>query len=236
MIRNCWERIVGKIDTLKQCNYRKVYAQTGEDIIIKDLLELELGIQHVRYLDIGANDPRFLSNTYLFYLSGEKGVLVEPNPMHCKKIKRIRKRDTVLNCGVASEEGRLTYYMMNSDKINSFSEEEVTEYQKLGYTLVGKKELPVTTVNKILDKFGEVHFISIDVEGLDFNILKSIDFEKHNPICICIETCEHCGTKRKDFMELNDFLKRKGYMIYADTMLNTIYVKEKEFMISRKRK
>lgn len=153
----------------------------------------------------------------------------------CQKIIRVRPKDIVLNYGLAPEAGKLTYYMMNSDKINSFSAEEVKEYVKLGYQVIGTKSLSVVTINQILRKYGKVHFLSIDVEGLDFAILKSLDYENFAPICICVETCEHGGLKRDDFEELNTFLGDKGYMVYADTMLNTIYVNKKRYIETRKR-
>lgn len=228
-IENCIIKYSGSLDC------RMVYSQTGEDITIRDLLKIELNKSKISYLDIGANDPKFLSNTYLFYKEGDSGILVEPNPALCKKIQSVKKRDKLLNCGVSDSKGTLTYYMMDSDKINSFSKEEVDEYVKLGHKIIDTMRLPVVSINDILEEHGKVDFISIDVEGLDFIILKSLDYSKYAPLCICIETAEYGGTKRSDFQTINNFLKEKGYIIYADTMLNTIYVKENEYINSRRR-
>lgn len=211
------------------------YSQTGEDLIILDFLKLELGRKDITYMDIGANEPKFLNNTYLMYKEGNKGILVEPNVNLCKKLERYRKRDIVLNCGVAGEHGKLTYYMMESDKINSFSKDEMEEYVKLGHKLLGEKEIEVFAINEIFEKYGSVDFLSIDVEGLDFEILKSLNYRKYAPTVICVETQEYGGGKRDDFEEINQFLFGNGYMIYADTMLNTIYVNSEEFEKSRKR-
>jgi glycosyltransferase involved in cell wall biosynthesis len=54
------------------------YSQCGEDIII-DFLLTWLKIKNPTYLDIGANDPVKLSNTYYFYKKGSRGVLIEPD-------------------------------------------------------------------------------------------------------------------------------------------------------------
>lgn len=214
---------------------RVSYSQTGEDLIILDLLKVELGKKNISYMDIGANEPRFLNNTYLMYKNGARGILVEPNIKLCKKLKKYRKKDIVLNCGVAAEHGKLTYYMMDSDKINSFSKEEIEEYIKLGHELLGQQDIEVFTINEILEKHGRVDFLSIDVEGLDFEILKALNYKDYGPIVICVETQEYGGGKRNDFDEINQFLFGKGYMIYADTMLNTIYVSREMFERSRKR-
>ena len=62
------------------------YAQQGEDLVVRTLCEhLELALR--TYLDIGANDPILGSNTYLPYLEGARGVLVEPNPLHCRRLR-----------------------------------------------------------------------------------------------------------------------------------------------------
>ena len=66
--------------------------------------------------------------------------------------------------------------------------------------------------------------LSIDVEGLDFEILKSIDYEKYQPKVICAETLLY-DDKQKGYKnpEISQFLQSKNYSIYADTRVNTIF-------------
>ncbi|MBL0133475.1 MAG: FkbM family methyltransferase [Chitinophagaceae bacterium] len=67
-------------------------------------------------------------------------------------------------------------------------------------------------------------FLSIDIEGLDLSILKSLDFQSYRPKVIYVECVEfstdHRGGKNK---ELVDFLLTKGYFIFGDTYINTIF-------------
>lgn len=205
------------------------YAQCGEDIIICYLMRI-LKKKSYSYLDIGANDPKLLNNTYLMYKAGNRGVLIEPNMNVCERLKKVRKGDKILNCGVAGQKGKLTYYLMDDDTLNTFSMEEAEKYVKYGSKMVGQKEIEVITINEIMKKYGKVDFLSIDVEGKDFEILKTLDFEKFSPLVICMETNEYCGTKREDFGEIKEFLERKGFMIYADTMINTIYVEKMAYL------
>src|SRR5262249_17172377 len=72
---------------------RRSYAQSGEDLIVRHLLLEVLGRREVRYLDVGAHDPWFLSNTALFYRMGFSGVLVEPDALLCRNLRRHRARD-----------------------------------------------------------------------------------------------------------------------------------------------
>ena len=65
------------------------FAQAGEDRILEFLFST-MGIRHITYLDIGANDPVFCNNTYLFYTRKSKGILVEPDPVFNSVLKRAR--------------------------------------------------------------------------------------------------------------------------------------------------
>ena len=68
------------------------------------------------------------------------------------------------------------------------------------------------------------NFISIDVEGLDLEIVKSLDFERFRPEVFCIETISFSiDNTEKKLGEIPAFLHSKGYITYADTHINTIF-------------
>jgi len=81
--------------------YQKSYSQCGEDLIVNYIFNT-MKIAHPTYLDIGAHHPCFLSNTYLFFRQGSRGVSIEPVPFLFSKIKRARGRDVNLNIGLSS--------------------------------------------------------------------------------------------------------------------------------------
>ena len=68
--------------------------------------------------------------------------------------------------------------------------------------------------------------LSIDVESMDEAIIQSLDFNTNAPLIICTETASLSGIlsgaeeKRKSLI---DFILSKGYFIFADTFLNTIF-------------
>src|SRR5919106_1421865 len=64
------------------------YAQAGEDLVVNFIFE-SLKARTISYLDIGAYDPVYLSNTYYFYRRGHRGVLVEPNVAMCEKLRAV---------------------------------------------------------------------------------------------------------------------------------------------------
>ena len=87
--------------------------------------------------------------------------------------------------------------------------------------------MPLININDLiknnLDKAPTL--LSIDVEGLDLEILKSLDFSRYKPTAICIETLSY-NELRQEYKtrDVADFLKEKGYSVYADTRINTIFV------------
>lgn len=220
---------------------RSSYSQSGEDIIICDLFS-RLGIEHPTYLDIGANEPAALSNTYRLYKRGSQGVCLEPNPRLFEKFKETRKRDTVLNAGVAFDERKEADYYLFEEKahgFSTFSKEDADFWVNTGNEKVGRFKIerviktPLLQVTDIIREYFNPHpnLISIDVEGLDLQILRLIDFTSCKTEVICVETLVY-GEKNKESknQELISFLEHAGYFIYADTYINTIFCRKEAYI------
>lgn len=204
------------------------YSQCGEDLIVDYVFRLR-GIDRPSYLDIGANHPYYLSNTAYFYQKGGRGINVEANPYLSDQFKSARPEDITLNIGVGPTESELTFFIMEDNTLSTFSKDECDSMIKNGKALKETKVVRLTTIQNILDehyngKFPD--FLSIDIEGLDLEILKTIDYSKSTPLIICVEAAEYSPSgagKRKD--ELINFLVDKGYYEYANTNLNAIMVR-----------
>jgi len=205
------------------------YSQCGEDIIIDYLINL-YKIQNVTYLDIGANHPYQLNNTYLFYKKGCRGINVDANPSLISLFNFARKKDKNINLGVDKSESYLPFYIFKDHTLSTFSEQEAQSLIKAGNNIVLKKEVKVKTLNQIVNEYAGGVFpsiLSIDVEGLDEGIIKSTDFSKNKPAIICAETAEYsntgCGKKMQGYI---DYIKDMKYIHYADTNLNSIFFDE----------
>lgn len=200
--------------------YCKVsYSQYGEDAIIQGLTK-QYNIQIKHYMDIGANHPCYGNATLVFYLEGATGCLVEPNSDYIQILKNYRPNDTVIQCGVSSNENdgkELLYYEIERwNTRNTFSKEQADEYRKRDY-LVNEKYVPMISLNRLIEKFGQkVDYISIDVEGLEYEILKDFDFGKYNILIWNIE---------KSDSAVNDILLKNNYTLVAETLSNEIYLK-----------
>lgn len=71
-----------------------------------------------------------------------------------------------------------------------------------------------------------VDVLSIDTEGYDLEILQSLDFAKYRPRILCVETLRfnEAGREEKQAAIL-DYVRAQGYVVYADTFVNTIFVR-----------
>lgn len=211
---------------------RFTYSQFAEDILIDALFSQTLHIPKPSYLDIGANNPKAGSNTYLFYLKKCKGVCVEPDIALYNKFCKARPNDKVINAGVGlgnQKEARFYAFPEPYTGWNTFSKNDADiKQQQTGIAYNDDKIIPFININTLItENFSTVpDFISIDVEGLDLQILESLDFEKNAPKVFCIETMEfnnmQLGKKNTDIIT---FLQNKGYRVYADTYINSIFVK-----------
>jgi FkbM family methyltransferase len=216
---------------------RRSYSQSGEDIIITDLFT-RLGIDKPSYLDIGANEPMAASNTYRMYSRGSSGVCVEPNPVMYNKLLAKRKRDIIINAGVAFDDQREAPFYIFPEKVhglNTFSKKEVDFWEHTGNIAVGKYKpekvisMKLVDINELISKHFTPwpNFVSIDVEGLDLEILRTIDWVRFQPEVFCTETLWF-GEDDKELKnaELISFMESKGYFTYADTYINTIFCKK----------
>lgn len=204
------------------------YAQCGEDLIV-DFLMRTMRILKPTYLDIGAHHPSYISNTYLFYNAGCSGVCVEADPTLSEYIKKIRGRDVCLNVGVGvGVEQTSRFYLLSSRTLNTFSLEEATRYETYGGQKIEKIiDVQLLPINKIVSEYFTTcpNFISLDVEGMDYEIIKSFDFAQYRPEVFCIETLTYTEdrTERK-LVEIIEHMKAHDYIPYADTYINTIFV------------
>lgn len=211
------------------------YSQFGEDFIISFFFS-QHGIGTPTYLDIGANEPKYISNTYFFYERGAKGVLIEPNPYLAEKLKSQRPNDTTLNIGIGfTDEKEADFYMFPNyaNGLSTFSKKEAMHWEEIGMKGMGKIpiekiiKMPLVPINKILEEYftdKAPDFMSLDVEGLDLQILQAMDFNKYRPMLICVETMMYDkNQKTYKTTEVTDFMILKDYVVYADTRVNTIY-------------
>lgn len=194
----------------------RIYSQEGEDIVI------DRYFQHKAkgfYVEVGAHHPFRFSNTYRFYRRGWTGVCIEPL-LNCKKLfAKYRPNDIFINKGVGSSKNKLDYYMFNESALNTFDPiivEKLKNHKK--YKVISIQKVELEPLESILSNIGidNIDFISIDVEGLDFEVIKSLDWYKYRPTLVIMESL---GGKGLDFLQDPAYLHlaNQGYSFYAKT-------------------
>lgn len=208
---------------------KKSFSQSGEDLIIDYIFTNYLRIHNPFYLDIGANHPTYLSNTYYFYQKGCRGVCVEPDETLFSEIQKTRVEDKCLNVGVGFEAAsKVPFYIMSEKTLNTFSREVAERYQGYGCCSIQEiSQVDLLPINEIISQnFSSCpNLVSLDVEGLDYQILKSMDFGKYKPEVFCVETLTFVQDKSEHKLEeIITLMEENGYFVYADTFINTIFV------------
>jgi hypothetical protein len=202
------------------------HAQFGEDRIVEMLLHYMFDRNNaISYVEIGSNEPTLYNNTYYFYRRGGQGLLVDPNPIFKEITKKLRPRDIFLNVGISfSGEKSATYYDFGRalSGWNTFSKK--TADSRNAPTPYRSIELSLVDVNDVLaEHFSnrEIDFMSIDVEGLDMEIIKRMDWQKYRPKVFMTEI-DHSQDGYID--SLNRFMELKDYRYVAGSWINNIYV------------
>jgi FkbM family methyltransferase len=204
------------------------YSQTGEDLIIETMNNKEHGF----YVDIGANHPKKINNTYLFYKKGWTGINIEPNPSRIWRFKLWRKRDINLNIGIGPNKSEMDFYSFKESTLSTFDKSSSESYEKMGHKIKNVIKIPVSPLKEILNQYAsnkEIDILSVDTEGFDMEVLESNDWNKFKPNFIILETIEYernGGGKKLNHI-FDPYLKEKGYEKIAETYINSIYAKKK---------
>ncbi|GHV65339.1 hypothetical protein FACS1894199_05760 [Bacteroidia bacterium] len=225
-----YQKIRGRLIPL----YKKSYSQNGEDVIIKFLMD-GMHLPHWTWIDIGAHHPRRLSNTAMFYKKGGHGINVEADTNLIKSFYKERRRDINLNVAIADKSGIMDFYKMSAPWLNTLSEQEAHECEAMGHKIVKIIPIPTMTITEIIDKYCHGDFpevLTLDAEGYDLKILKTIRWDISCPILICVETSHYTRELKNQFQsmqksEISEYLLSKGYSIVASTLVNTIFILDK---------
>ena len=203
------------------------YSQEGEDILLKRIFEKKK-ITKGFYVDIGCFHPIKYSNTYLLFLKGWKGINIDANPLSIKYFAKKRPNDTNINIGISSDERVMSYYSFNIPALNTFSKEQADLYlQNKINKLLGVEQVEVKPLQNILKHYLPVEvkitLMSIDVEGIDYDVLLSNDWDKYLPSVIVIEN-HSSKIEMLNSDKIYLFLNSKGYYLHSKLDLSCIYI------------
>ncbi len=198
------------------------YSQYAEDLIIQ--IELNNLKSEPIYVDVGCNSPRRGSNTFLLYKKGWRGLLIDLEYEKILACKLARPRDKSILAAVSDVKELVDIYSQKSFSTNTTIAPEsifdASTYKKIG-------QIETKTLNEILKENHipkNFSFLNIDVEGVDFKVLKSLHFDEYQPLIICIENWEsRDGIEKIIASDTHRHLSKYNYELCSWSGLSTIY-------------
>jgi FkbM family methyltransferase len=167
------------------------FAQHEEDVYV--LEEIFAGNSDGFYVDIGASHPLRISNTYLLYKSGWRGVVVEPIQRLFALHRAWRPRDIQVEGLVGDSDGFAPFYQLYPSVLSSTDLKTVqNRVQQKDGQLIKTVQIPIFKLSTLIRKFVphgvSIDFLSIDIEGSELSVVSQMLREiTLLPRCVCIE-------------------------------------------------
>jgi len=175
------------------------------------------------FVDIGANEPQRGSQTWFLEERGWRGILIEPQARLCERLRQARPKSQVFQvaCGAPGAPSEVPFFTAETPGHSGLVKNLVdatTNY-------IGTEMVKVTTLDAILSQAGNpaIDFVTMDVEGTQFDVLRGFDLQRHRPKLLLVE--DHLYD-----LKAHRYLGRAGYRLAKRTGLNNWYVpKESSF-------
>lgn len=161
------------------------YAQNFEDV----LLWRALGqVQRGHYIDIGAQDPVVDSVSMAFYEAGWRGIHVEPTPSYASMLREARPDELVIEAVVTDVPGPVPFFEFPGTGISTGRADIATRHAKVGYES-RSISAPAIRLDEVLEMApSDPHWMKIDVEGMEGDVLRSWGQSKRRPWILVIES------------------------------------------------
>jgi FkbM family methyltransferase len=197
------------------------YAQNFEDVM------LWRALKHVAqgcYVDIGAQHPLVDSVSQAFYQHGWRGVHVEPVSHYASLLRADRPDETVLQVALGAQEGVIELNVIADTGLSTAVAEYAQLHQQHGFAT--RTELvPVLTMRTALQSLAgkQVHWLKIDVEGFEEQVLRGWDSSVLRPWILVVEATVPTSEEVR-FAHWEPLVAAAGYHFAYFDGLNRFYV------------
>jgi len=187
---------------------RVCFGQNFEDVV------LWRALGHVakgQYLDIGAQHPVIDSVSRSFYLAGWRGIHVEPVPFYAAALRADRPDETVIEAAVGSGSERLVIHAIEGTGLSTGQADVAAAHKAAGHAAV-PIEVDKVTLAALLDRFAgqELHWLKIDVEGMEAEVLTSWGESPVRPWIVLIEAIDPATAEPTDG-QWRALIEQRGY-------------------------
>jgi FkbM family methyltransferase len=171
------------------------HTQNREDVVLNRVFGT---MPQGRYVEVGANDPRVDSITYGFYRRGWSGLEIEANPAFAEAFRQSRPRDTFLQAAITdSDEPTITFHVIPDTGLSTLVDSVSAGHASDGWTIVDQT-VPTARLGATIQEAGleaeDIHFLVIDTEGSELQVLRSIDLRAIRPWVLIVEATAPTST------------------------------------------
>ena len=192
------------------------FSQEGEDILLGRLFN---DGRPGTFVDVGAHHPFRFSNTYALYRRGWRGINIDAMPGSMALFRRHRRHDINLEIGVASQASSMSFTVFDEPALNTFDAELALAREQGGQPVLRRVTVECLPLSEILARHpipvnGRNSFLSIDVEGLDLQVLQSNDWFAYRPSIIVVEAA---GKSVAEILAsvMVRYLGDQGYVLFS---------------------
>jgi FkbM family methyltransferase len=182
------------------------------------------------YIDVGANDPTLDSTTRLFYENGWNGINLEPSRQWFLRLQEERVRDVNLELGAGATNGVMEFFEFPNTGLSTLDADVAKMHEASGKFDQFVRTIEVRQLAEICDEHAEseIHFLKIDVEGAERDVLRGMDFSRYRPWIVVVESTLPLQTKENYSGWESILLKTNYKFVYFDG-LNRFYVAKEKF-------
>lgn len=203
------------------------YTRNFEDVILQRVLA---DVRQGSYIDVGACTPVDDSNTYALYKRGWRGVAIEPLPFS-SSWQEARPEDVLLCAAAGRAQGQLTLHVYNEAmQISTGSPEIVRHWQQKDRQASRTVNVPLLTLNQIIAEHlpsKPLHLLSIDVEGMELDVLEGLDLSTHRPWVIILEATTP-GSALPNHQLWEPYLLKANYLMAYFDGVNRFYLSQEQ--------
>lgn len=182
------------------------------------------------YVDVGAYHPWRFSNTYFFYKRGWSGINLDATPGSAELFHKARPRDLSIEAAISRDGRELTLYSFDDPALNTLDEQVARKLEANLYRVVATRRVRthrlVDILQANLSSGARIDFLTVDVEGMDSEVLESNDWSRFRPDYVLVE---RLGRSLEDLMraDVTKLLTGCGYDIFAKTV-NTVFFRRRD--------